>query len=269
MLVYIREAHPIDGWVMPENQEAGIQVTDPTTLQERQAVAETACTKLHLDFPAVVDRLDNQVGTAYAGWPDRIYVIRADGKVGFKSEPGPWGFEPDDLAGYLKTTVGPPAAGAAAPAPGLPVAALPQAGHPAPSIDAPGLSGGRVSLAAFKGKVTLVDFWATWCRGCVESMTALKALYTHYHPAGLEIVGVTLDGAPATDQATVRRFVTEKAIPWPQVYDGKAWDSPIAASYGLTALPETILVGPDGNVIGVGLTGADLDKAIAAALPKS
>lgn len=267
LLVYIREAHPDDGWTMAVNEQEGIHVVDPTTYQQRQAVAETACSELHLDFPAVVDGLDNRVGTTYAGWPDRIYVINSNGTIGYKSDPGPWGFDPDALAGYLKNTVGAPGAADKSVPAAAAVPSLPAVGQPSPELQATGIDDKPISLAALRGKTILIDFWATWCPPCRAAIPDLKQLYGTFHPKGLEIVGVSLDGASTgTDITAVKDFVRHSSLHWPQICDGKGWDSPIAAQFGVTSLPTTVLVGKDGRVIASGLSGAALESAIRASV---
>ena len=90
-MIYIREAHPLGGERRPPPQ---FQITDPKTLAERQKVAEKFAATVKLSVPILVDTIDDQVERAYAGWPDRIYVIDSEGKVAHKGAPGPGGFGP-------------------------------------------------------------------------------------------------------------------------------------------------------------------------------
>ncbi len=90
-LVYVREAHPIDG-KMPGT--FGL-VEDPVTDAERLDVAGTCVEELDLPMPALVDRVDDKVGKAYGGWPDRLYLVGKDGKVAYAGARGPQGFDPD------------------------------------------------------------------------------------------------------------------------------------------------------------------------------
>jgi hypothetical protein len=94
-VMYIREAHPTDGRAVPNNK---FKITDPKTLEERQKVAREFAESLKLSLPVLVDTLDNQVEKAYAGWPDRLYVIDAAGKIAHKGAPGPGGFRPAVMA---------------------------------------------------------------------------------------------------------------------------------------------------------------------------
>ncbi len=91
-LVYIREAHPTDGWRMGLNDRAGIEIRDPRTYGERVKVAAQACSALKLTLPALVDGMDNVVNRQYAAWPDRVYVVNVDGRIVVKAAPGPRGF---------------------------------------------------------------------------------------------------------------------------------------------------------------------------------
>jgi hypothetical protein len=97
VLVYVREAHPEEGWIIPENRRSGIAVHEPTTVDERLAVASTCAAALHVEMPAVVDELDNAVAAAYGGWPDRLYLVGADGRIAFQGGEGPFGFKPAEL----------------------------------------------------------------------------------------------------------------------------------------------------------------------------
>jgi Iodothyronine deiodinase len=98
LVVYIREAHPEEGWILPENRRSGVAVHEPITDDERQAVASTCGFNLRLRMPMVVDRLDNAVASAYGGWPDRLYLIGRNRRIAFQSDEGPFGFKPEELA---------------------------------------------------------------------------------------------------------------------------------------------------------------------------
>lgn len=90
-VVYIREAHPTDGWVVPNNK---FKITDPKTLEERQKAARDFARDLKLTLPILVDTIDDRADNLYGGWPDRVYVVDADGKVALKGGLGPFGFIP-------------------------------------------------------------------------------------------------------------------------------------------------------------------------------
>ncbi len=97
MAVYVREAHPIDGWRVPSNDKAGIQIEQPKTQNERTKVAEQCCATLEITMPLLVDGLDDRVGHAYSGMPDRMIVIDRLGKVAYKGGRGPFGFKPGEM----------------------------------------------------------------------------------------------------------------------------------------------------------------------------
>ena len=101
-MVYILEAHPVDAWQDEDNQHDKISVKSPTTLAERCEVEGTCATKLALRVPAIIDKLDNSTEAAYTAWPDRLYVIDRDGRVAYKSKPGPFGFKPAEVEKTLQ-----------------------------------------------------------------------------------------------------------------------------------------------------------------------
>ena len=101
-VVYIREAHPEDGWVLESNREAGIALRDPATDEARIETATTCATRLHTTIPVLVDGLDDAVASAYGAWPDRLYLIGRDGRVAFQGGEGPFGFLPAELAAAIE-----------------------------------------------------------------------------------------------------------------------------------------------------------------------
>jgi type I thyroxine 5'-deiodinase len=105
-VVYIREAHPLDGRSPMGGGDSPI-VEEPVTLEERNAVATVCMTKLALEpMPALVDGIDNAVATAYAAAPDRLYLIGRDGNVAYRGGPGPFGFHPDELEAAIREELG-------------------------------------------------------------------------------------------------------------------------------------------------------------------
>lgn len=97
LAVYVREAHPTDGWLMDSNTQVGVQTAQPQTFDARVAVAQQCHTKLKYSMPLLVDEIDDPVGNAYSGMPARLYVIDAAGQVAFKSGRGPFGFKVGEL----------------------------------------------------------------------------------------------------------------------------------------------------------------------------
>jgi hypothetical protein len=95
--VYVREAHPIDGWRMDSNDRQGIEIAQPKSTRERTAVAARCCQALRMTIPLVVDTIDDRVGKLFSGMPDRLYLISRDGRVVYKGGRGPFGFKPGEL----------------------------------------------------------------------------------------------------------------------------------------------------------------------------
>jgi hypothetical protein len=105
-VVYIREAHPEDGWVVTSNRAQGIIVTDPTSSEERTQVAAVCSLKLSIRIPVLLDALDDRVARTYGAWPDRLYLISRDGRIAWQGGPGPAGFKPDELESAIRTELG-------------------------------------------------------------------------------------------------------------------------------------------------------------------
>lgn len=97
LMVYVREAHPTDGWQMTSNDRQGVTLRQPRTFDERVEVAQTCKKSLGLEMPLLVDRLDDRVGVTYSGMPSRLYLVDREGKVAYKSGRGPFGFKPAEL----------------------------------------------------------------------------------------------------------------------------------------------------------------------------
>ncbi len=124
--------------------------------------------------------------------------------------------------------------------------------------------GKPVTLAQYKGKVTLVDFWATWCGPCREELPNVVSVYGKYKPKGFDVVGVSLDDK--ADKPKLMKFMVANKMPWRQVFDGAGWNSKIAKSYGVKAIPFTLLIGKDGKISAVNPRGPELEPAVKAAL---
>lgn len=105
-VVYIKEAHPEEGWVLGRNRRADVRVNDPATDARRAEVAETCAARLRIHMPVLVDGVDNAVASAYGGWPDRLYLIGRDGRIAFQGPPGPFGFKPPELDAAIRAELG-------------------------------------------------------------------------------------------------------------------------------------------------------------------
>lgn len=101
LMVYVREAHPTDGWKMISNERSGVAVKQPTTLAERTGVCDQFCKKLKPNMPVYVDEINDPVGRAYSGMPARLYVIDSQGKIAYKGGRGPFGFNVGEMENAL------------------------------------------------------------------------------------------------------------------------------------------------------------------------
>jgi thiol-disulfide isomerase/thioredoxin len=123
--------------------------------------------------------------------------------------------------------------------------------------------------ADYKGKVVMLDFWATWCGPCMMEVPGLVKGYNEFHPKGLEILGISLDQANAGEK--VKSVTADKGMTWPQVYDGKYWKAEVADLYGINSIPAAFLVdGDTGEVLAAGnsLRGESLEATVKGALEK-
>lgn len=103
--VYVREAHAEDGAASANNANAGIHVKQPKTTEERTKVATTCSSALKISMPLLVDTIDDRVGHAYSGMPDRLYVIDRTGRVAYQGGRGPFGFKPGELEQAIAMTL--------------------------------------------------------------------------------------------------------------------------------------------------------------------
>jgi thiol-disulfide isomerase/thioredoxin len=121
------------------------------------------------------------------------------------------------------------------------------------------LDGKPFNQKSLAGKVVLVDFWATWCGPCVAEIPNMLKQYEMYHAKGFEVVGISLD----EDKEKVDAFIAENKIPWPIIYAGKGWQDPTAQFYGISGIPQLILIGRDGKVITLNARGKKLGERLA------
>lgn len=127
-------------------------------------------------------------------------------------------------------------------------AAAPQ-NRTVPSFQAKTTAGKTVNFPGdYRGKVVLLDFWATWCPPCRAEVPNLVKVHNQYRAQGFEVLGVSLDKAGAA--SALGRFTQEHRMTWPQIYDGKFWKADLAVKYGIKSIPRAILVdGDTGRVL--------------------
>jgi len=117
------------------------------------------------------------------------------------------------------------------------------------------------------GKVVVIDFWATWCGPCVGSIPHLQELYSKYKAAGLEIIGVSIDGPQyQTSLDTLKDFIAKHHVSWPQYYQGEDWDSSFSSSWGIEGIPTVFVVDQTGRLYSTDARGK-LDEILAKLLP--
>ena len=122
------------------------------------------------------------------------------------------------------------------------------------------LDGKPISLADYRGKVVLLDFWAVWCGPCLGEIPRIKAVYEKYHDEGFEVIGVSLD----EDAAVLREFIEEQEIPWRQILDGDGFGGAFAKRYGIRSIPAPFLIDREGKVISVKARGNLLSELVEA-----
>ena len=140
----------------------------------------------------------------------------------------------------------------------------PAVNKPAPDFTLKTPDGKDLALSSLQGHVVLVDFWASWCRPCRASIPHLKEIYTKYHPAGLEILSVSLD-----DRAHInawKQAMSQEQMPWPQVVDTFTDEDEtygqVSRMYGIQSIPFVLLVDKEGKLLAINPSAETIDKKL-------
>ncbi len=138
-------------------------------------------------------------------------------------------------------------------------------GKPAPAFSATDIHGKTITLDDYRNKVTLLDFWATWCRPCVAELPAIQAVYDRFHSRGFDVIGISLD----ENSDAVREFLAENKLPWRQIVNGSEKEQNIVVKFGVDKIPATFLIDGSGKIQRLDLRGENLERAVESLLIKT
>ena len=140
-----------------------------------------------------------------------------------------------------------------------------QIGQVAPAFSAPTPDGKILSLDDVKGKLTLIDFWASWCKPCRRENPNVVKVYNKYHKKGLEIISVSLDGSRSQKdpKAAWIKAIEDDKLTWSHVSNLNYFNDPVAKAYNINSIPATYLLDQDGKIVAKNLRGDALEKKVA------
>jgi peroxiredoxin len=136
-------------------------------------------------------------------------------------------------------------------------------GRPAPDFQQPNPGGKMLSIASFRGKWLLLDFWASWCKPCRAESPFLVAMVEKYKAKGFQIFSVSLDG----DREAWMKAIVQDGLNWPHASDLKGWQNSAAGLYGVQSIPASFLINPEGKIVAKNLRGKFLEEKLAEVLP--
>ncbi len=118
--------------------------------------------------------------------------------------------------------------------------------------------GKAISPSDYRGKVVLIDFWATWCKPCRDEMPNVKEIYAAYNDKGFDIIGISMDN----NRQALDSYLKEQDMKWRQIYDGKGWQAEIGQLYAVSSIPSTFLIDKQGRIRHKNLRGDELKEAV-------